>query len=217
MKAILAIAIAALVMVPVWAENSDLLNKAAVKALESAKDSLAQATKAQNIKRIGVANLEGDTAHLSALLKSVMTKTDFDIVLTSDADWGPLLDEFYRQTIREKLVVPETAHQLRVQGVDAVMYGTVEKAAVENLNENGMTGPRATVRMILNLASLSESNPGSMVWSEQVTGTEEQLQFDWGAWLTGLVLQYRYFLYAFGVLFILFIVWLGYRRAITPR
>jgi len=188
------------------ADDADLLNEAGLAALESARESLAGAEKMQDVKRIGVAVLEGDNSNLTALLKSMLTKTDYDVVLTSDADWGPLLDEFARQVKREDLMLKETAHELRVQGVDAVLYGTVDKAGVENVNEGFWRGQEATVRLMLNVASVSESNPGSLLWSEQISGTAEARRS-----VSPIVL-----VAAGGVVFLLLLAWL-FRRAATPR
>lgn len=161
----------------VFADDADLLNEATLEALETAQTSLEKAPKVgTDINRIGVATFEGDPSNVTDLVKSMMTKTEFNVVLTNDVDWGPLLDEFARQVKRADLMIAETAHELRVQGVDAVLYGAVEKAAVEPVQEGGRQGRRATVRVLLNLASLSEENPGSLLWSEQVTGTAETLE-----------------------------------------
>jgi len=199
--------LALMVLSPVvGADDADLVNEAGVRALDSARASLAAAAKLKDVKRVGVASLEGDTSNLTALVKSMLTKTNYDVVLTNDADWGPLLDEFARQVKREDLMLKETAHELRVQGVDAVLYGTVEKAGVEPLNEGFWRGQQATVRLMLNVASVSEANPGSLLWSEQVTGTADARRS-----VSPIVLAA-----IGGVVVLLLVAWL-YRRAVTPR
>ncbi len=158
-----------------YAADEDLLNRAVIEAATAARTSLVGAEKAEGIARIGVAALDGDSVTATKLLQSELTKTDFDIVLTSDVEWGPLLDEFARQLKREDIILEETAHELRVQGVDAVLYGSVERAEVESVITEDEEGRRATVRLMLSLASVSEGNPGSLLWSEQVTGQAEDL------------------------------------------
>lgn len=203
----IAVLLGLMVLSPVvGADDVDLVNAAGVKALDNAKASIARAEKLKDVKRVGVASLEGDASNLTALVKSMLTKTNYDVVLTNDADWGPLLDEFARQVKREDLMLKETAHELRVQGVDAVLYGTVEKAGVEPMNEGLWRGQQATVRLMLNVASVSESNPGSLLWSEQVTGTASARRS-----VSPVVLAA-----AGGLVVLLLIAWL-YRRAVTPR
>lgn len=159
-----------------YADEADLLNAATINALDEAQASLEQAPKVDAaIKRIGVATVEGDVSNVTDLVKSMLTKTEFDVVLTSDADWGPLLDEFARQVKRKDIILKETAHKLRVQGVDAVLFGAVEKSGVEQVKDKAGRGQRATVRVMLSLASLAEENPGSLLWSEQFSGTAEDI------------------------------------------
>jgi hypothetical protein len=158
---------------------ADLVNDAQLDALAQARESLMSARSERPavgaVVRIGVVELDGDDGSLTPLLKSQMTKTDFDVVLISDDDLAPLLDEYLRQYKRSDLIVnTETAHELRQQGVDAILFGRADPAVVEPFTESGRQGERARVRMLLYLASLAEENPGSLIWSEQVTGLAEQ-------------------------------------------
>jgi len=201
-----------------WADEEDLLHDAAMNALEKVRVSLEQAEKVSGVNRIGVVALEGDTVNASALAKTALTKTRFDVVLTNDKDWGPLLDEFARQVKRGDIINPETAHSLRVQGVDAVLYGSIEKTNVEQVREGGQEGMRATVRMLLNLASLAEENSGSLLWSEVITGTGDDLTE--ASPETQLVLflkKYRLYLIAGGAVVVLLILWRMYKIMVTPR
>ena len=198
------------------ADQSDLLNFAVRSAVDSAKTSLEQARSAKPevkaVKRVGIATFGGDPSNVTALMKSVLTKTDLNVVLTSDADWGPLLDEFARQVKREDLILKETAHKLRVQGVDAVIFGTVEKSSVD------VSKQKSSVRVLLNMASTSEANPGSQIWSEQITGTGD----GWDTVNLGekaLVLLVRHWItavFAGGFICLLILIQM-YRYAVTPR
>ena len=200
-----------------WGDDESLLNQATAKALESARASLAGNSAFPNVARIGVAQLNDDETNVTALLKSMLTKSPYDVVLTSDSDWGPLLDEFARQVKREDLMKDDTVHELRAQGVDAVLYGTVERASVEQVTTPDLEGPRATVRMLLNLASLSEEHPGSLLWSEQVTGTVSDLKpINADKRLIGLFAEYRLVVVALAVLLTLLLLIRLFRYATTP-
>lgn len=160
--------------------QANVLNDAANAALEKAQADL-EAARADrpalaNAGRLGVAKLEDDTHGITPLVRSMLTRTEFDVVLTQDADWAPLVDEFARQVKRQDIIVAETAHELRVQGVDAVLFGTVQEATVEAAEEGGQTGQRAQVRLMIEIASLAEENPGSLLWSVQVEGSAVDLE-----------------------------------------
>ncbi len=200
------------------ADEADLLNAATLDALDAAKASLAQASKVEGVTRVGVATLENDPGNVTALVQSMLTKTAFDVVLTSDVDWGPLADEFVRQVKREDIILQETAHELRVQGVDALLFGTVEKADVEAIQESGQEGQRATVRLMLNLASLAEENPGSLLWSEQVEGAVEELTpLAPADRVAVFIVSHRFALIVLGAFLVFLLVVAAYRRAATPR
>lgn len=199
-----------------WADDEDLLNDATVKALELARISLEQSGKVEGVKLIGVATLEGDEVNASRLAKTVLTKTRFDVVLTDDKEWGPLLDEFARQKKREQIIDEATRYELNAKGVDAVLYGAVEKALVETVEEKDRQGRQATVRMLLNLASLSEG--GKLIWSEQLTGIAEDVA-ESSAETKVLVFakEYRLFLVAAAVVVALLVLWRMYKVMVTPR
>ncbi len=200
------------------AQPDDVLNDAIMNALASARESLEHSEGLTSITRIGVARIEGEGQDVTALVRSVLTKTEFEVVLTDDADWAPLLDEFARQVKREDIILKETAHELRVQGVDAVMFGTVERADVGPLGEPGRPGERATVRLLLNVASVREENPGTLVWSEQISGTAEStgpVSFEGQA--IGFFMRYRITLIAVIVILALLLAWIAVRRATMPR
>lgn len=200
------------------AQANDALNGAMVNALAIARQSLEQADGLENIERIGVARIQGAGQDVTALVQSVLTKSEFDVVLTDDADWAPLLDEFARQVKREDIILKETAHELRVQGVDAVVFGTVEKADVEALDEPGRQGERATARLLLNMASVREENPGSLIWSEQVTGTAvSAVPKNFEDQAMGFFVRYRLALIATGVVLALVLAWMVFRQATRPR
>jgi len=202
-----------------WA---DLLNDAAVQAVEAARTSLMQVPKPEGVQRIGVAKLANDPSNVTDLLKAALTKAAYDVVLTDNADWPPLWKEFERQMLADDMMVEKTAQDLHVQGVDAVLYGTVEKSAVAKVKEDGKEGERATVQILLKLANLSKEDPGpgGLIWSEQVTGTAEDLKPIPTAWEDGFlafVRAYRIPLGAVAVLVVLFVLWRVYKRAVTPR
>lgn len=200
-------------------DTGDLLNTAAQDAVRMVQESLDAAPRiGPDIKRIGVATLDGDTVRVTPLLRSSLTESRFDVVLTQDGDWAPLLDEFARQVKREDIMVKDTAHELRVQGVDAVLFGTVEKARAERVREGSQGGQRATVRLMVTLASLDEGNPGSILWSRQVTGTAEDLGpltgFDW---VVALGQDYPAPVVLLGALLALFVLASLFRQATRPR
>jgi len=210
-----------LVMIGAYGDGGDLVNAAARKAVDSVKGSLAQATNGKPalaaVKRIGVATIEDDTCNVTGLLKSMLTNTAFDVVLTTDNDWGPLLDEFARQVKREDLILKETAHSLRVQGVDAVLFGNVEKLGTEPVNREAEQGTRATLRVFLSLASVAEENPGSLLWSEQITGMAEDLHpLTWDERVRNFVATNQILVIAVGGLVVLVLLAWLYRRATTP-
>lgn len=200
------------------AQPDDALNDAIMNALASARESLEHSEGLTGITRIGVARIEGEGQDVTALVRSVLTKTDFQVVLTDDADWAPLLDEFARQVKREDIILKETAHELRVQGVDAVVFGTVETAEVAPLDDPARKGEQATVRLLLNVASVSEETPGTLVWSEQVTGIAESAgPIDFEGRAVGFFVRYRIALIAVGAVLALVLAWFAVRRATTPR
>jgi len=156
--------------------DDDLLNEATIAARQDAGQKLeAQAPRLEGVERIGVATIEGDTTNVSGHIKIMLTQTQYDVVLIKDVEWGHLLDEFARQKVRDDIINPETAHELRVQGVDAVLWGNVEKAEVEQIREGGKEGPRAIVRAMFSLASTAEENPGSLLWQYQAEGISDDL------------------------------------------
>jgi len=201
-----------------WADDEDLLHDATMNALEQVLSSLEQSEKVAAVKRIGVVDIEGDTVNAVALAKTALTKTRFDVILTNDQDWGPLLTEFARQVKRGDIINPETAHSLRAQGVDAVLYGSIDKKGVEQVQEGALEGKRATVRMLLNLASLAEENPGSLLWSEVIKGTSDDLsQVSPETQVVSFLKNYRLFVSAGAVIVVLLVLWRMYRGMVTPR
>jgi hypothetical protein len=198
----------------------DLINEAIKTALDQARTSIEASPKLEGVKRIGVATLEGEPGVVTDLIKAMLTTTAYDVVLTSDADWGGLLDEFARQVKREDLIIKETAHELRVQGVDAVLYGVVEKAEVAAAEEAGKAGQRATVRLLLNIGSLSKENPGSLLWSEQFTATADDLaeiEVEPETQMVAFMVRWRIPLFALVALLAFFVLWRLYKAGIQPR
>ncbi len=217
-RMIVVVMMALALVAPAWADDADLLNSAVNAALAQAQASIGAAEKLNGVSRIGVATLESDMENVTDLVKTMLTKTSLNVVLTNDADWAPLLDEFARQVRREDLMLEDTAHKLRVQGVDAVLYGTVEKSGVEDVRTDDESGRRATVRLMLNIASLSEENPGSLLWSEQVEGSAEALEaLAPEEQLVSMFVTYRMVFVLLGGVFVLWLLFVLYRRAITPR
>ena len=155
--------------------DEDLLDAAVDEALEKVLASLKQAPKTAGITRIGLAYLDGDIYNLTKRLQIAATKTRFDIVLTDDAECGPLLDEFSRQVRRADLIDPDTAHELRVHGVDAVLFGTIDRYDVVDVQENLFKGRQATVRMLLEMGSVVENAPFHVIWGEDVSASVDNL------------------------------------------
>jgi hypothetical protein len=206
----------------VWADDADLLNAATQKAFDEVKASLEKAIAGKPevaaVKRVGVGPLENDKNNATALLKSALTKTPFNVVLTNEAELTPLLDEFARQVRAKDIILKETAHKLRLQGVDAVLFGGIEKSTVETVKDNAQEGKRATVRILLNLASVAEQNPGSLIWSEQISGSAGDLHavsFETRA--QAFIHEYRIALIIVAVILGLLVLARLYRRAIRPR
>ena len=131
--------------------------------------------KTAEVKRIGLAYLDGDAYNLTKRLQIAATKTRFDIVLTDDEECGPLLDEFARQVRRADIIDPDTAHELRVHGVDAVLFGSVDRYDVVDVQENVFKGRQATVHLLLELGSVVENAPFHVIWGEDLSASVDNL------------------------------------------
>lgn len=159
------------------ADDEKLINEAARIAVERAVESLVQQRESKEslrtLERIGIKHLEGDEWGITDLVKSMSVKLPYNIVLIEDSDWDVIIGEYERQERSDDIILPDTAENLRVQGVQAVLSGQVERADVTPPGEGTVAGPEATVRLQLNIVSLDESNPGSLLWQDQVTGVAQ--------------------------------------------
>lgn len=202
--------------------DPEILNRASIEAMENARvlleEQIVRKEELGRVKRIGVATIADDQGKVIEHLKNMLVKTPFDIVLINDVEWGHLLDEFARQQMRDDLILTETAHELRVQGVDAVLWGSLDAFEVADFQHGADMGRQATVRVQLTLASAMEHNPGSLLWSDEAyavvraspTPSSQEL-------LRHLVDRYGLLIAGAVGAFALFIVWLGYKRLVTPR
>lgn len=198
-------------------QPGEAVNEAVMNALATARESIEQSDGLDGIVRIGVAQVDGAGYDVTALVQSAFTKTRFDVVLTEETDLKPLLDEFARQFREEDIILKETAHELRSQGVDAVVFGTVEQVDVKELDEPDRKGEQATVRVLLNMASVREENPGSLVWSEQITAEGDRSDpRDFEDKVARYARSYRLALAAVGAVFLLLLFWLFLRRLTRP-
>ncbi|MBN2310089.1 MAG: hypothetical protein JXR94_14035 [Candidatus Hydrogenedentes bacterium] len=195
-------------------DGTSLLDQATEDAFAQFLAAVENAPKAGNIKRIGVAYLDGDTGTMTDLLQIYATKSRFDIVLTSDEDCGPLLEEWARQAKRDYIIDPDTAHALAAHGVDAVLHGTVE-AKVEDVKGALFSGKRATVKLMLKLGSVSEENPGHLVWGEDIRAVRDERSP--GDLFIEQLYKNKVLVIAVGCVLVLFVLFLLYRMAVRPR
>ena len=203
--------------------DSELLNDATVVAMNNAAESLSDRIGSSKplkaIKRIGVANVANDQGKVIDHLKSMLTGVDFDfdVILINDVEWGPLLDEFQRQSMRDDIIIKDTAHELRVQGVDAVLWGSVDAFEAMDVVDGAEEGRRATARVQLTLASTMENNPGSILWTFEAKGVVDTLRSTNDAKIKQAYKDNSILVMGAGVLIGLIIVFMGFKRLTTPR
>lgn len=163
-----------------WAGAQDkLLSSAAGAASGALEKNLSAALESdadlQAVERLGVAPLAGDEANLAERLRMGADKAGFNVVLIDEKAWNTLASEYERQFRREDLIKPETREKLAVQGVDALLFGTIERQEIVPVNEDGQVGRQAEVALLLEIASLTEENPGGLLWSGEIVGTSQEL------------------------------------------
>lgn len=163
--------------------ESELLNGAARAALDdlaSTVQELHNSPDLQSVERIGLAastyarSASSDLAvDVNAEIESALNADGYDVVSSRSLSD---VDAFVQQLSRRGNVDAETAAALREHGVDAVLWAAVERANVRTIADGSMTGPQADVRVRFNIASVGETNPGTILWSGEVSGESEQLR-----------------------------------------
>jgi len=195
------------------AHGRDLLNEATKQVADSAAEKMSAEAKG-DLERVAVVKFENDVGNFTELLKAAISKTDYDVILREDAEWANLLAEYERQVRRGDIMDPATVHKLEDQGVDGVVYGTVELARQIPFQTDQEKGTRAEVRVIANLASLN----GSLLWSDQVeTSVQEAEPLTPSEMLPSWFERNQLYLYCAGGVVVLLLIISMLRRASAPR
>jgi len=151
-----------------------LEQKATDQSIEKALESLKQKNITE-LKNVAVMPIWGDEDHyITEVLKSAITKTNFNLFVRSDKEWDTLLSEMKWETLREDMMDTKTIQKFgKIQGVDGLIYGTVW-----HINNN-LWGTHSEVKFTINLADIET---GQVLWSSGPVMGESYIS--WGDAIT---------------------------------
>lgn len=186
---------------PAPADETETIQRAIDQAISQIGDQLA-ATEFEGIENVAVVPLWDDPqGYATEGLKRAVKMTSYGLFIRSDEEWDPLLSEIEWNIRREDIMSPETIQEFgRIEGVDAVLYGTIWDSSVN------MWDIRGHVKMTVHLADVET---GEILWSSNAIEAEAYLH-----WSDAITRFWRYPLLMMGGLVAL-IVLLGILRGIS--
>jgi len=184
---------------PAYGDDAETLQRAADAALAPVAGDLGR-TSFVGLKSIAVVPLRGDvTGYVTERVRDLVARTPYGLFTREDQVWDELLREIEWGVRREDVMNPETVQKFgRIEGVDAILYGTVWDNSINLWSIRGHT----KVSLVL-----ADVETGQELWRSGPLAGEAFIH-----WSDALMQFWRFPLLVLGVVIVLAIILVGLRK-----